>query len=77
MPFRSLFHPEWETYTDEGSQWDLLAHRAIKPIVDKAIEEGVSLKDLAYVLQGEVTSAICCGTMERNMKMKKEQQNGV
>lgn len=74
--FQSLFNPQWETYTDLGMDYDRKASHEIQKLVDHAVEQGVSLRDLAYILHGVVDGAISGAVLERNMRMKKEQKNG-
>lgn len=69
-----LFDDKWDNYTEVGNTYALLANQALRPIVKRAADEGVSLRDLHYILTTEVTSLAAELTIRRNMETRQKEK---
>lgn len=69
---KRLFNEKYSAYTPEARKFSCEAAEALKPIVAKALEGGFCLRDLHYVLQDEVSSAICFAILDKAVKTHKE-----
>jgi hypothetical protein len=49
---------ENDKYTDKADQYDTEIGNALQPIVDKAKAEGVSLRDLTYIINSTTNELV-------------------
>lgn len=75
--FRSSYSDEYETYTPEANELDRKVAAVLNPIVTKAVEDGVSLRDLESVLICAVTLEISGGVVFRNAKIAKAKRQAL
>lgn len=69
-----LFTEPYETYTQRGNELSLEVSRLFRPVVERAVEEDLSLRDLSYILSGEVNLLICEHLLRRNSRLAREER---
>ncbi len=71
-----LFNPESETYNELGNVVDDQVSRAIKPIVEKAVNDGIALRDLHFILSSAVDLEVSAALLVRNAKFYLKKRRG-
>ena len=65
---------DYENWTDLANEYSREISAALKPIVEKAANAGISLRDLAYVISTETSLSICSEILHRNGEIAKKKR---
>ncbi len=63
-----------ETLTDEGESWSELTSSYLRALVDKALQEGISLRDLTTVVIDEITVLTAENRIRKGIKERADQR---
>ena len=69
---KHLFDPASELWNTRGAQYSSLTHTALRPIIEQAVKENVSLRELFFVLSSQVWAEICWGLLSTEAYSTKE-----
>lgn len=71
---KSLFDPEYETYTMEANQLDIEARAVLKPLMEKWIAYGYSTPEIEKVISDTITLLGCENRMDRSIELIKKKK---
>ena len=64
-----------ETPTPKGEEWIDLVRNYLTPIIEKAVKDGIALRDVQTIVNEEVSFACAHARLRRGMKEHKLQQS--
>ena len=68
---KRLFNDPYETWNEDANDIAASFGRVVQPIIDKAVEDGISLRDLHVVLDTELDLMLSGAVLHRNSEMAK------
>lgn len=66
-----LFEGDGEHWSEKANEISRAVLKALKPIIDKAAEEDVCLRELAYVVDTEASLLITSAILGKQVKLSK------
>jgi len=69
---KRLFNDPWETYTEDGNNLHDSVRELLRPIVDKYMADGFSIRDVENVMHGAMSEIVAYSVLTRNAKKARE-----
>jgi hypothetical protein len=63
----ALFGGPLERLTPSGEEYERAARKALNPLIERALKEGVKLRELGYILHSMASGLIINGMLQRGL----------